>query len=58
MRALIQKLKQQGIKEVELHHFKLYNPDTYEKFIQQAGRSIDIAVKNYRGIILTSNKRV
>lgn len=55
---ILKKLEEIGINEVEFDTFKLYNPDTYDKFTQQAKFSVDVAVKNYEGVIRTSNKRV
>ena len=58
MRALIDRLKTEGITENQLDIFKLYNPDTYEKLTEQAWISVDNAVKDYKRLIQASNKRV
>ena len=57
MKILIDRLKKEGINRQQLDRFKLYNPDTYDRLTQQARISVDIAVKDYKGIIQASNKR-
>jgi len=57
MITLKEKLNSEGISDYQLDRFKLYNPNGYDKLIQQARRSVDIAVKDYKRIIQVSNKR-
>ncbi len=57
MTTLRKKLKDEGISEREYNRFKLYNPDTFDKFEGQAYISEGVAVRDYKKLIHGGSKR-
>jgi len=54
---LYEAFKKNGIKYWQIDHFKLYNPDTFDKLSRQAKIDVDVAVNDYKGMIITDSKR-
>ena len=57
MTTLKRKLNAEGISDSEFNRFKLYNPDTFDKFEGQSYISEGVAVKDYKKLIHRGSKR-
>ena len=57
MATLKRRLKAEGISEREYNRFKLYNPDTFDKFTEQAYINEGVAVRDYKKLIHRGSKR-
>jgi len=51
------KLEGEGISGYAFDKWKLYAPDTFDKFTQQADISESVAIQNYKGLIQREGKR-